>query len=239
VWRAQQSRGRDREDWRRDVGSWGGVVDREPIRGGALRLFPPSTGCPKQWKKPPPRAHSAPPGGPIPCEFLRPVGRGCQAAVLVRAMERIAMEPQPADDSLPRPGNLAGNQASFRSWSSATRIALFSLVRHYTAQPSTRSRTWSRRPSSRPSAASTSFQHQSSFYTWIYRIAVEHDPRLPEAPRPLAGHRGGGPGAGTTAASRSPSSRVLSPDARIQTRGDRAITPRSSRACPRSSAPCS
>jgi RNA polymerase sigma-70 factor (ECF subfamily) len=130
-------------------------------------------------------------------------------------MERIAMEPQPADDTCLVQETLAGNQASFQILVERYQSRLFSLARHYTRNQyeiedvvqETFLKAYSRLDS---------FQHQSSFYTWIYRIAVNtvldflkrrgrspvtavEDPELVES-----------------AAVSQPSSRVMSPDARLQ-----------------------
>lgn len=81
------------------------------------------------------------------------------------------MEPQPADDTCLVQETLAGNQASFQILVERYQSRLFALVRHYTKNPyevedvvqETFLKAFSRLDS---------FQHQSSFYTWIYRIAV-------------------------------------------------------------------
>ena len=87
-------------------------------------------------------------------------------------MERIAMvEPQPAEDVCLVQETLAGNQASFQLLVERYQTRLFALVRHYTKNPveiedvvqETFLKAFSRLDS---------FQHQSSFYTWIYRIAT-------------------------------------------------------------------
>lgn len=81
------------------------------------------------------------------------------------------MEPQPADDTCLVQETLAGNQASFQLLVERYQSRLFALVRHYTRNPvevedvvqETFLKAYHRLDS---------FQHQSSFYTWIYRIAV-------------------------------------------------------------------
>jgi RNA polymerase sigma-70 factor (ECF subfamily) len=87
-------------------------------------------------------------------------------------MERIAMvEPQPAEDACLVQETLAGNQASFQLLVERYQSRLFALVRHYTRNPmeiedvvqETFLKAFSRLDT---------FQHQSSFYTWIYRIAT-------------------------------------------------------------------
>jgi RNA polymerase sigma-70 factor (ECF subfamily) len=87
-------------------------------------------------------------------------------------MERIAMvEPQPAEDVCLVQETLAGNQASFQLLVERYQSRLFALARHYTRNPveiedmvqETFLKAFSRLDT---------FQHQSSFYTWIYRIAT-------------------------------------------------------------------
>ncbi|MDZ4773648.1 MAG: sigma-70 family RNA polymerase sigma factor [Planctomycetota bacterium] len=129
-------------------------------------------------------------------------------------MERIAMEPQPVDDTCLVQETLAGNQASFQILVERYQSRLFSLTRHYTRNQyeiedvvqETFLKAYSRL---------ATFQHQSSFYTWIYRIAVNtvldflkrrgrspvttvEDPELIQTNVSL------------------PPSRVMSPDARLQ-----------------------
>lgn len=124
------------------------------------------------------------------------------------------MEPQPVDDTCLVQETLGGNQASFQILVERYQTRLFSLARHYTRNQyemedvvqETFLKAYSRLDS---------FQHQSSFYTWIYRIAVNtaldflkrrgrspvtavEDPEL--VPTNVA----------------LPPSRVMSPDARLQ-----------------------
>lgn len=129
-------------------------------------------------------------------------------------MERIAIvEPQPVEDVCLVQETLAGNQASFQLLVERYQSRLFALVRHYTRNPveiedvvqETFLKAFSRLDT---------FQHQSSFYTWIYRIAtntildfmkrrgrspvqVVEDPEL-------------------VASTSAPSPRVSSPDAQLQ-----------------------
>ncbi len=124
------------------------------------------------------------------------------------------MEPQPADDTCLVQETLAGNQASFQILVERYQSRLFSLVRHYTRNQyeiedvvqETFLKAYSRLDS---------FQHQSSFYTWIYRIAVN-------TILDFLKRRGRSP---VTAVEdlevvqsgvSQPSSRVMSPDARLQ-----------------------
>ena len=128
------------------------------------------------------------------------------------------MEPQPADDTCLVQETLAGNQASFQILVERYQSRLFALVRHYTKNPyevedvvqETFLKAFSRLDS---------FQHQSSFYTWIYRIATNtildflkrrgrspvtavEDPELVQS--------------NSTSAANSSSQRIVSPDARMQ-----------------------
>lgn len=123
------------------------------------------------------------------------------------------MEPKPADDTCLVQETLAGNQASFQILVERYQTRLFALVRHYTKNQyeiedvvqETFLKAYSRLDS---------FQHQSSFYTWIYRIAVNtildfmkrrgrspvtavEDPELVQS-------------------TQSPSPRIVSPDSRMQ-----------------------
>jgi RNA polymerase sigma-70 factor (ECF subfamily) len=86
-------------------------------------------------------------------------------------MELFAMEPQPADDPCLVRETLAGNQASFQLLVERYETRMFALARHYTKSPvevedlvqETFLKAYSRLDT---------FQHQSSFYTWLYRIAT-------------------------------------------------------------------
>jgi RNA polymerase sigma-70 factor (ECF subfamily) len=81
------------------------------------------------------------------------------------------MEPRSAEDSSLVQETLAGSQASFQLLVERYQDRLFALVRHYTKDPAliedivqeTFLKAFRRLES---------FQHESSFYTWIYRIAV-------------------------------------------------------------------
>lgn len=81
------------------------------------------------------------------------------------------VEPQPVEDVCLVQETLDGNQASFQLLVERYQTRLFALVRHYTRNPveiedvvqETFLKAFSRLDT---------FQHQSSFYTWIYRIAV-------------------------------------------------------------------
>lgn len=81
------------------------------------------------------------------------------------------MEPKPAEDASLVQETLDGNQAAFQLLVERYQSRLFALVRHYTKNPveiedvvqETFLKAFSRLDT---------FQHQSSFYTWIYRIAT-------------------------------------------------------------------
>lgn len=137
------------------------------------------------------------------------------------------MEPQPADDTCLVQETLAGNQASFQILVERYQSRLFALVRHYTKNPyevedvvqETFLKAFSRLDS---------FQHQSSFYTWIYRIAtntildfLKRRGRSPvtavEDPELVQSTSGAVSGS-------SSSPRIVSPDARMQREEIQTIT---------------
>jgi RNA polymerase sigma-70 factor (ECF subfamily) len=86
-------------------------------------------------------------------------------------MESIAMEPQAAEDACLVQETLEGNQASFQLLVERYQSRMFALARHYTRNAveiedlvqDTFLKAYTRLDT---------FQHQSSFYTWLYRIAV-------------------------------------------------------------------
>jgi len=86
-------------------------------------------------------------------------------------MELRLMEPKAAEDELLVKETLAGNQASFQLLVERYQGRIFAMTRHYTRNPveiedlvqDTFLKAFSRLES---------FQHQSSFYTWLYRIAT-------------------------------------------------------------------
>jgi len=86
-------------------------------------------------------------------------------------MELHMMEPRAAEDGLLVKETLAGNQASFQLLVERYQGRIFAMARHYTRNPveledlvqDTFLKAYSRLDS---------FQHQSSFYTWLYRIAT-------------------------------------------------------------------
>jgi len=123
------------------------------------------------------------------------------------------MEPLTAEDASLVQETLAGNQTSFQLLVERYQDRLFALVRHYTKDPAlvedivqeTFLKAFKRLDG---------FQHESSFYTWIYRIAVNtvldvlkrrgrspvtsvEDPEVAGAPN-------------------APDTRVMAPDARLQ-----------------------
>ncbi len=126
------------------------------------------------------------------------------------------MEPQAAEDVCLVQETLQGNQASFQLLVERYQSRLFALVRHYTKNPveiedvvqETFLKAYSRLDT---------FQHESSFYTWIYRIATNtildfmkrrgrspvHSVEDPELVQPSTGQSNAG-------------SRICSPDAQMQ-----------------------
>jgi RNA polymerase sigma-70 factor, ECF subfamily len=86
-------------------------------------------------------------------------------------MELSMMEPRAAEDEMLVKETLAGNQASFQLLVERYQSRIFAMTRHYTRNAveiedlvqDTFLKAYSRLDS---------FQHQSSFYTWLYRIAT-------------------------------------------------------------------
>ncbi len=86
-------------------------------------------------------------------------------------MALIQMEALPIDDTQLVRQSLEGDQGSFQTLVERYQSRLFALARHYTRNPveiedivqDTFLKVYTRLDS---------FQHQSSFYTWIYRIAT-------------------------------------------------------------------
>jgi RNA polymerase sigma-70 factor (ECF subfamily) len=128
----------------------------------------------------------------------------------------ITLEHPAAEDTSLVRETLAGNQASFQLLVERYQGRVFALVRHYTRNAveiedvvqDTFLKAYSRLDS---------FQHQSSFYTWLYRIAtntvldfMKRRGRSPvqsvEDPEIVPDAAGGGPG----------SSAIAAPDARMQ-----------------------
>src|SRR5687768_4261658 len=87
------------------------------------------------------------------------------------AMEFLAMEQEAADDTSLVRETLAGNQASFQLLVERYQGRLFALVRHYTKN-FVEVEDVVQETFLKAYARLDSFQHESSFYTWIYRIAV-------------------------------------------------------------------
>jgi RNA polymerase sigma-70 factor (ECF subfamily) len=123
------------------------------------------------------------------------------------------MEPRPAEDTSLVQETLAGNHASFQLLVERYESRLFALVRHYTRNQA-EVEDLVQETFLKAYARLSSFQHESSFYTWIYRIAVNtvldalkrkgrspvqevEDPEL-------------------VMTSRSPQERVMAPDARLE-----------------------
>ncbi len=87
------------------------------------------------------------------------------------AMDARLMEPRAAEDASLVQETLAGNQASFQLLVERYQARMFALARNYTKSPvdiedlvqETFLKAFTRL---------SSFQHQSSFYTWLYRIGT-------------------------------------------------------------------
>lgn len=86
-------------------------------------------------------------------------------------MEARAMEPQPADDACLVQESLAGNQASFQLLVERYQGRMFALARHYTKSP-VEIEDLVQESFLKAFTRLESFQHQSSFYTWLYRIGT-------------------------------------------------------------------
>jgi RNA polymerase sigma-70 factor (ECF subfamily) len=86
-------------------------------------------------------------------------------------MEARAMEPQPADDVCLVQETLAGNQASFQLLVERYQGRMFALARHYTKSP-VEIEDLVQEAFLKAFTRLDGFQHQSSFYTWLYRIAT-------------------------------------------------------------------
>lgn len=81
------------------------------------------------------------------------------------------MEPAPAEDTALVEETLAGNQASFQLLVERYQSRIFALTRHYTRN-AVEIEDLVQETFLKAYARLASFQHQSSFYTWLYRIAV-------------------------------------------------------------------
>ncbi len=131
------------------------------------------------------------------------------------------MEPRPAEDASLVQESLAGNQASFQLLVERYQSRLFALVRNYTRNQSdvedlvqeTFLKAYSRLGS---------FQHESSFYTWIYRIAVNTvlDSFKRKGRSPVVSVEDPELTGGPTA----PQPRIMAPDARLESEEIGAIT---------------
>ena len=86
-------------------------------------------------------------------------------------MEARVMEPQPADDLDLVQETLAGNQASFQLLVERYQSRMFALARHYTKNP-VEMEDLVQEAFLKAFTRLDTFQHQSSFYTWLYRIAT-------------------------------------------------------------------
>lgn len=81
------------------------------------------------------------------------------------------MESQSAEDASLVQETLAGNQASFQLLVERYQSRLFTVARHYT-KSSVEVEDLVQDTFLKAYTRLASFQHQSSFYTWLYRIAV-------------------------------------------------------------------
>ncbi|MBK7878509.1 MAG: sigma-70 family RNA polymerase sigma factor [Planctomycetes bacterium] len=81
------------------------------------------------------------------------------------------MEPQPADDLCLVQETLAGHQASFQLLVERYQSRMFALARHYTKNP-VEIEDLVQEAFLKAFTRLDTFQHQSSFYTWLYRIAT-------------------------------------------------------------------
>lgn len=86
-------------------------------------------------------------------------------------MEARVMEPQPADDVDLVQETLAGNQASFQLLVERYQSRMFALTRHYTKN-AVEIEDLVQESFLKAFTRLDTFQHQSSFYTWLYRIAT-------------------------------------------------------------------
>jgi RNA polymerase sigma-70 factor, ECF subfamily len=81
------------------------------------------------------------------------------------------MEPEAIDDTCLVDEALGGNQMSFQLLVERYEQRIFSLIRHYTRNP-VEIEDLAQETFLKAFRRLASFQHQSSFYTWLYRIAV-------------------------------------------------------------------
>src|SRR5262245_42351474 len=86
-------------------------------------------------------------------------------------MEARSMEPQPAEDTCLVQETLGGNQASFQLLVERYQSRMFALARHYTKNP-VEVEDLVQDTFLKAYARLDSFQHQASFYTWLYRIGT-------------------------------------------------------------------
>jgi RNA polymerase sigma-70 factor (ECF subfamily) len=86
-------------------------------------------------------------------------------------MELTAMESHSAEDASLVQETLAGNQASFQLLVERYQSRLFAVARHYT-RSSVEVEDLVQESFLKAYTRLASFQHQSSFYTWLYRITV-------------------------------------------------------------------
>jgi RNA polymerase sigma-70 factor, ECF subfamily len=86
-------------------------------------------------------------------------------------MELSTMEPQPADDTCLVRETLEGNQTSFQLLVERYQSRMFALARHYTRNQA-EMEDMVQETFLKAFRRLDTFQHQSSFYTWIYRIGT-------------------------------------------------------------------
>jgi len=81
------------------------------------------------------------------------------------------MEPEASDDTSLVDEALGGNQASFQLLVERYQQRIFNLIRHYTRNP-VEIEDLAQESFLKAYRRLATFQHQSSFYTWLYRISV-------------------------------------------------------------------
>lgn len=81
------------------------------------------------------------------------------------------MEPAAATDQNLVEETLAGSQAAFQLLVERYQTRIFALIRHYTKNP-VEIEDFAQETFLKAYTRLSTFEHQSSFYTWIYRIAV-------------------------------------------------------------------
>lgn len=87
------------------------------------------------------------------------------------AVLKLCMEPATVEDASLVQEVLAGHQASFQILVERYQARMFALARHYTKNP-VEIEDLVQETFLKAFARLDSFQHQSTFYTWLYRIAM-------------------------------------------------------------------